>query len=335
MIVRLLTSATAFCIATGGLAAAQSVAPAVTPSHLRLSVEPDRPGQPKPAGTVPESPRTNAGNRDPVIDGIGRGALIGAGGGVALFRAALNSCRKGCEAGAPMSLMLAGAALGAGLGSLVGFAADLDAGAAVRSDHFFSGRPTPQIGVGYMHTSFVSRALDGSRATQAYTAAVQLSPHLSVHVEYMPVDHVFTRSAGAVPGEILQNVIEATSRVAGRSHGIDSRRVSYMFSELVGIHPAPWGRMRVEFLAGLAVRGQENRDFYDAHRATDDRGRTEPVPGKYYVLDFETPEIGVVLGADVEFKVMRHVIVVPTVRYYHMGDPAPSIAFGIGARLRF
>ena len=335
MLMRLLAAATAFGMAASGMAAAQSVAPAVTPSHVRLSVELDRPGQLKPAGTVPESPRTNAGTRDPVTDGIGRGALIGAGGGLVLFRAALTSCRKGCEAGAPTSLMLAGAALGAGLGSLVGFAADLDAGATVRSDHFFSGRPTPQIGVGYTHTSFVSSALDGSRATQAYTAAVQLSPHLSVHVEYIPVDNVFSRSAGAVPDDIVQNVIDATSRVAGRSHGIESRRVSYVLSELVGIHPAPWGRIRVEFLAGLAVRGQENRDFYDAHRATDDRGRTEPVPGKYYVLDFETPEIGVVLGADVELKVMRHVIVVPTVRYYHMDDPAPSIGFGIGARLRF
>lgn len=304
--------------------------------------------------TLPKSLIGTVATYDPVKDGVQRGALAGAGGLLVWLQMASNSCRTGCENDMPAWGPLAVAALGAGAGSFVGFLADREAGRSevlfppsvvsgqsrwVRTSRFFPARPSVRVGPVYSQTAFRSSLVQGSAAAPGFALAVQFSPHISAHIEYT-ASMRFYPTAGSVPDSVLQNIVPASDRTAGWSRGIESRRVSYVFSELVGVHPPPWGRVRVEFLGGLGVQGQEKRDYYDAYQTTgrgtmSDPGRSERIPGKYYVLNFESPEVGLVLGFDAEVAVVRGLAVVPMLRYNRMGDPAPSIAYGVGAHWRF
>ena len=105
---------------------------------------------------------------------------------------------------------------------------------------------------------------------------------------------------------------------------------SSVFSELIGVAPWPWGRVRVEFLGGLGVEREETRDYYEAFDAS-----SKQVAGKYYVLNFESRALGLVLGMDAEISVARGLGVVPTVRWSMMGDPAGTTSYGIGVHWRF
>lgn len=292
---------------------------------------------------------------DPVKDGIQRGVLAGAGGLLAFIQMGNNSCGTGCENDMPGAAILLVGALGAGAGSLVGFLADRDAGRPellfppsassgqsrpLRTSRFFPARPSVRVGPVYSQTSIRSSLVEGSAAAPGFALAVQFSPHISVHAEYTATNGRFYAPAGSIPDSILQNLVPTSDGPAGRSRGIESRKISYAFSELVGVHPSPWGRVRVELVGGLGVQGEENRIYFDAYQKTgqgtmSDPTRYERMPGKYYVLNFETPEAGLVLGLDAEIAVVRGLAVVPTVRYNRMGDAGPSIAYGVGAHWRF
>jgi len=55
----------------------------------------------------------------------------------------------------------------------------------------------------------------------------------------------------------------------------------------------------------LSVQGREDRDYYDAWRQLGQGTMTDPlrheqIPGKYAVLNFESPEGGLVYGIDAE-----------------------------------
>lgn len=261
-------------------------------------------------------PPAGAETRDSVRDGVWKGALAGAGGMLALWGAAAKSCGTGCERSDTPAATAVIAVFGAAVGSLLGLAADLDAG----PSHVVGVRAGPV----FSRTAFRSALVDGSAGSPGFAAAARVSPHISVHAEYTATDGQFVPAAGTVPQDVVGNVVPAASRAAGRFEWIERRRISYVFTQLVGVHPRPWGPLRLEFLGGLGVQGQENRNYYEA-----------AVPGTYHVLDFKTPEIGLVLGVDAEIAIARRFALVPMLRYNQMGDPGASMAYGAGAHWRF
>ncbi len=297
--------------------------------------------------TLSKNSLTSVALRDPIVDGLGRGAVLGAAAFAAVAGAQIKSCNTGCDWGSTGAIAFAWAVLGAGAGSVVGLAADADsraemlypprvnpAAAARRAGGSFARRPAVRLGLAYTTTALRTSLLEGRAPAAGFAAAVQLSPRISVHAEYVALDARFVAAAGAIPDDVLRNVVQPFTRVAGRTHGIESRRVSYVFTELVGFHPAPRGRVRVEVLGGIGVQGEEERAYYDAHRQLAD-GRTETMPGKYYVLDFGSPEVGLVVGIDAEIAVAGGLRLVPTVRYHAMEPSSASLTYGIGAHWRF
>lgn len=264
--------------------------------------------------------------QDGLLDGAGRGAAVGALAALAMAGAQMESCNAGCDWNSTAAIALAWSIIGAGVGSTVGLAADFDARQAVS-------RPPLEIGVASTATTLRAHGLEGRGTAPSFALAVQLSPHFSVHAEYTAVGTRFGAAPGAVPDDVLRNVVETSNRIAGRRHGIESRRVTYVFSELIGFHPLPWGRVRLELLGGLGVQGEEERGYYDAYRKFPG-GRDEPIPGKYQVLNFGSPEVGLVVGLDVDVALVRGLSVVPTFRYRAMGESA-SLTYGVGAQWRF
>jgi hypothetical protein len=97
-----------------------------------------------------------------------------------------------------------------------------------------------------------------------------------------------------------------------------------VFSEMIGVHPWIWGRLRLELLGGIAVHANETFSYYDA----DD-------PGKYMVLNFAAPDLGAVFGGNAQIAVTRHLAAVPMVRYHTRYDPGPSLSYAVGALYRF
>ena len=289
---------------------------------------------------------------DPVRDGVLYGALGGAAAMVAWLEMGSRGCGLGCENDLPAIMPLLVGSVGAAAGSFVGFLIDRQSGAdvlfptgmagarAARGNRFFPSRPSVRIGPTYTSTSYRSDLVDGSSGGAGFVAAAQLLPMLSAHVEYSIVEDAFVSRAGTVPEAVLQNLVPSASRVAGQRRGLESRQVAFMFSELVGIRPPPWGRLRLEFLTGAGVRGQKNRDYYDAYRTVgsgtrDDPARTEAIAGKYSILDFESSEIGFVFGADAEVAMGKGLVLVPMVRYNRMGNPGATFSYGLGANWLF
>jgi hypothetical protein len=257
-----------------------------------------------------------------------------------MAKVTIGACGKGCEADHPGVAVLLPAALGAGVGALVGLVADRDAGDGSRSNRFFPGRPTVRVGSAYSQIAFQSAEIQTIRSAPSIGLAVQVSPHISAHAEYTADTGSLRPRAGSVPESVIQNEVPATSRAAGWPRGIASRRVRYVFSELIGIAPNPWGRVRIEFTGGWSVLAREDRDYYDAYRDTGsgtatDPSRSEPIPGKYYVLDFESPSHGLVLGAEAEVAVARGLSVAPMVRYTRFDEPGPAVRAGVGVHWRF
>ena len=264
---------------------------------------------------------------DGVSDGIGRGAAIGALAVLPLAAAQVKSCGTGCDRPSTSALLLAWALFGAAAGSAAGLAADLDKPGAL----------TVRVGGGLASTRPASSALAGQTASPTLQVAVRLSRHIAVHAEFAQVGARFPAAPGAIPNEVLNNVIDTVTRtrVAGWSHGVESRRVDFVFGQFIGIRPPAFGRIQLEFLGGIAVQGEQERAYYDAYRDLDATGNTEAVPGKYYILDFESPATGLALGIDAELAVTRHLLVVPTLRYRGFSGSSATLAFGAGLHWRF
>jgi hypothetical protein len=275
---------------------------------------------------LPGLARAQSGAGDGVSDGIGRGAAIGALAVLPLAVAQVTSCGTGCDGPSTSTLLLGWALFGAAAGSAAGLAADLDTPGAL----------TVRVGAGMASTRPASSALAGETASPTLQVAVRVSRHIAVHAEFARVGARFPAAPGAIPSEVLNNVIDTVTRtrVAGWSHGVESRRVDFVFGQLLGIRPPAFGRVQLEFLGGIAVQGEQERAYYDAYRDVDAAG-TERVPGKYYILDFEHPVTGLALGVDAELAVTRHVIVVPTLRYRGFSGSSATLAFGAGVHWRF
>jgi hypothetical protein len=265
------------------------------------------------------------------------GALIGGGAMAAWMKAAAAACGLGCENDIPPAAPLGAAGLGAAVGSLVGYwsggramprqlfpPADSPGRPPAPLNRHFPAGPQPRIGATFTQTTFRSALLEGRAAAPGFVLAVQLFRSVSAHIEYSATRGQFTARPGAVSTDILMNVVPAANRSAGWERGIAGRRVRWVFSELVGVQPPPIGRLRFELLGGLGVQAQEDRNYYDAFP-----------PGKYKVLNFESPESGFVLGVDAEIAAAPNLVVVPMFRYNQMGDPGPSLVYGVGAHWRF
>jgi hypothetical protein len=291
--------------------------------------------------------------RDPWAHPIRWGAMGGVAMMVALQQAVWRACGKGCENDVPNAAVLVAAGVGAGIGSLVGYAADRDAGQGEliypaqkssrwtnRANQYFPARPNARVGFAAGTMRMQTSKLDGALPAYGFATAVQLSPHMSAHVEFIRSGGAFRPSPGSVSSEVLQNVVPAASRAAGWSRGIESRQVRWYLSELVGIHPPTWGRVRLELLGGLSVQARVAKDYYDAWvdsgtgTASDPR-RSTALPGKYYILDFESPEVGMTLGLGADIAAARNVSVVPILRYQMVGDPAATVSYGAGLLVRF
>ena len=265
---------------------------------------------------------------DGVRDGIARGAAAGSLAGLALGAAQLTSCDVGCEAsGSTAAILLGWAVLGAAAGSAVGLAADYDAqGPRMR---------LPQVTAGFrlLSTGPTARALGGRATAPAATVAVRLSPRLGLQAEYLAIDTAFTAARGAIAPEVLDNVVPAETRIAGRSHGLESRRVRYVFSELLAFRVPAGESIALALLGGVGVQAQEERRYYEAYDRLPD-GRTERLPGRYSLLDFASPEVGPVVGADVAVTLKRRLALLASVRYHGFGDSASTGAGG-GVQWRF
>jgi hypothetical protein len=294
------------------------------------------------AEETPQPSPTATPKRDSVLDGIGRGAAVGALAGLPLAIAQMKSCNTGCDWPSTGGMLIGWGILGAAAGASIGLAADLDTKGAPAlgaspdqpAPRFYRAGLSPRVGLGLATTAPRTSALSGHSTGPALTVAVQLSPRISVHAEYLGVGTTFLAAPGAVPDEVLQNIVPASTRVAGFERGLASRRINYILTELVGMHPAPWGRVRLEFLGGIGVQGEEEHAYYDAYQPVPGRGDL-PVAGKYYLLDFGSPEFGLVLGVDAEVAIAGGLRVVPTVRYRAMDDSSASLSYGAGVHWRF
>jgi hypothetical protein len=207
-------------------------------------------------------------------------------------------------------------------------------------NRFYPRHPAVRLEALYRHTTLRSALVHGAAPAAGFAIAGEIAPNVSLHAEYTAAQGAFYPPVGAVPAYILENVVPATTRTASWSRGVASRRVTFTFSELIGVHPPPIGRIRFELLAGLGVQGQEKRDYYDAFQASgrdtiDDPLRVTPLPGRYYVLDFESPEVGFVYGIDAAIALSSGLSAVPTLRYHQWDDPAPMFAYGVGIQWRF
>lgn len=249
----------------------------------------------------------------------------------------IRACGTGCELGSGVMVFAAlagtiGARVGAGLGHMADKYAAADRASSGRGNRFFPPRPTVRIGASASQLAFQSALVEGTAMAPGGSVVWQVSPYVSAHAEYSSANARFTAAPGSISQDVLDNIVAAPGRIAGRSFGIESRRAKYVYSQLIGIHPRPFGRVRVEFLAGLGVQAQENRNYYAESRTVDGaRVTTE----KYYVLDFQSPKSGVVMGIDAEVAVVPSFSIVPTFRYNRMGDPGATRMIGIGAHWRF
>jgi hypothetical protein len=242
--------------------------------------------------------------------------------------AALSSCGKGCEAdGGPLVFLMSGA-YGAGIGAVVGMVSRADARRGGGSSGTRFSGPSGRIGLSYNQLAFTSGALASGAGGSTLAIAIQLSPRISTHVEISPSTRSYSAAPGAISQDVLNNVIPAASRTAGFSAGIEQRTVSFAFTQLAGVQVGVWNRVRLEALGGIGLQAVEKRDYYPAF------GQGGPIPGRYYILDFESPEGGVVGGLDAEIVIGAGLSLVPSVRYYAFGDPGGSFSYGIGAHWR-
>lgn len=242
---------------------------------------------------------------------------------------AMNSCRRGCDGpGGPMFLVVG--ALGAGIGAAIGAISRADGRRASGDTNPRFRGPSGRIGLGYNQLAFRSGSIGAGAGGRTVGLTMQLSPRISTHVEFSTTNRTFLPAPNSVPAEVLANVVPATARVASPRAGIERRDLSFTFSQLAGVEVGQWDRVRVEALAGVGVQGYTKRDYFPAY---DQPGR--PIPGKFYVLDFESPEGGFLFGVDAEIAVAAGVAVVPTFRYFTFGDPGPAYSVGVGAHWRF
>jgi hypothetical protein len=188
--------------------------------------------------------------------------------------------------------------------------------------------PSVRLGVGYNTLSFRSGAIAEGVGGRVQTVTMQLSPRLSTHVEFSTTPRAFLPAPGSVSQEVLDNLVPTTARVASPSAGLASRHVTYSLSQLAGVQVGVWDRVRLEALAGLGVQGYTKRDYYPAYT------QFTAIPGKFYVLDFETPESGFVAGVDAELTIAGGLAVVPSFRYYPFGDPGHTYSLGAGVHWR-
>ena len=244
------------------------------------------------------------------------GGLVGAAALFGLVRASSAACDIGCENDMPVGAEVYVAGVGAGIGVLAGLAVDRLRGDGEPAVAFQAG---PILGRMTMRSPEFIGAADGAGAT----AAVQLSRFISVHAEYVSVNQTFMANPASIDPVVLANLVPAQSRAAGWARGVERSNLRWIFSELIGVHPPPWGRVRLELVGGLAVQASETFSYYDAE------------PGRYKVLNFAAPDLGAVVGGNVEMTVARHVVLVPMIRYYSGSDPGPSITYAIGALYRF
>lgn len=275
-------------------------------------------------------------------------ALAGAGAMLALVALSLDACKIGCESGGSLLLSATlasalGATVGAGLGHLAArnaggprvlYPASASAAPARPDGHrFFPSPPTVSVGSAIRWRSFQSALVEGTGPAVSLTVGWHVSPLISAHIEYERVNGEFRPAPGSVPASVLAHVVPAPNRRAGMPYGIERRRVNYAFANLLGVHPRPWGRLRLEVLAGLGIQAQLDWNYYEAS------GQSEPgansQTASYYVLEFQTPEFGIVLGVDGEVAIARGISVGPSLRYYRMGDPGPSTSVGLSAARRF
>ena len=261
------------------------------------------------------------------------GGLIGGAVMIGLTRASVAACGVGCDNDMPAGAELILAGIGAGIGSLAGYAADRLRG---DTNPVFSVRAGPF----FNHMAMRSSLVHGAANSAGAMAVLQLSRYFSVHGEYTWTKGSFAARPGSIDPTVLANIVPATARVAGWTRGVERSHVRSVFSELFGAH-LPFGdRVQVELLAGIAVQASEAFEYYDAHETdgqgtSEDPSRTTAVPGKYYLLNFASPDVGAAFGASVEIVVARRVALVPMVRYYRGRDPGPSVSYAVGALYRF
>ena len=261
------------------------------------------------------------------------GCLIGGAVMIGLTRASAAACGVGCDNDMPAGAELMLAGIGAGIGAMAGYAADRLRG---DRDPVFALRAGPVVNHMAMRSSLVHGAATGAGAM----AMLQLSRFVSIHGEYTWTNGSFAARPGTIDPNVLANVVPAAARVAGRTRGVERSNVTSVFSELIGVHLPLRDRVQVALLAGFAVQASETFTYFDAH-VTSGSGssqnpiRTTAVPGKFYLLNFEAPDVGAVFGASVDVVVARHVAIVPMVRYYRGRDPGPSLSYSVATLYRF
>ena len=273
---------------------------------------------------------------DPLTDGAAYGTLIGAGAALSIMQSGVAWCGKGCDSDMPSVATLLIGTMGGAVGSLAGLVADLDAGGprtlfppTAAAAAVSRKRPSVRFGPAYLQVFDRSGQVEGSAASPGVSMAFQPSPHLTYHVEYRWSTMEFRAARGTLPAHVVENEVPAASRIAGFTRGLYSRQTPAALTHLLGLVLPDAGRVRVELLGGLEVQQHRDRDYYDAYSSTGHR-----IAGKYYVLDFESPEIGLVFGADAAVSLLRNLSIVPAIRFTQVSNRS-STAIGLGAHWRF
>lgn len=257
---------------------------------------------------------------DSIRDGATRGALAGVAAGAAWMVFTGQACGRGCEMNAvPVFGLLTMAA-----GPVVGLIVDRANGRA-------------SVRLGGMVTRVRHASLNGDAVAPGGAIAVQLLPFFRLHAEFSRVNHTFDAPPGSVPDEVRANAVFGGPRIAGVSRGLHSNHVAYAFSELVGVPVPIRGRARVEILAGATLKKVRALEYYDAVEQTGSGTTTtvRRIPGRYMILDFETPDVGAVVGIDAEIPIVGGLTAVPTIRYQRWERSGGAVSFGAGAHWRF
>jgi hypothetical protein len=244
----------------------------------------------------------------------GLGALVGAGAFGAWLGRASSLCGRGCDNDMPPAAALMAAAFGAGVGSLIGYAAARTSGPpevlfplSAPSAGATGGRyPRLRVGAGISDGTFRTFAVTEHTLMSSVTAAVLLSPRLSVQIEWTRLaTSTFYAANAPLHDQIISGAVPPDAIRRQEQH---SARVPYHLAGLVGVHPTPWGRLQPGLFGGLSVQPEETTEF-------DPFTGPQRTLGQPVLRRSRGPSAGLVLGLDVQIVVTPRFAVVPMVRY--------------------
>lgn len=250
-------------------------------------------------------------------NGAVAGSAIGAAAAVTFASLQTSWCGVGCENDMPGVALLMVAGTGAAIGAAVGWIADRDAARIAGTGRRWHVRLGPTASQAW----YREPGLDGTFPTRGASLTLEASPHVRFQTEYLHAGADLMPPQGQVPASILDHVVPAANRNAGYSRAIFSRRLGGALAETIGVRlPVP--KVGIELVGGILGQQIERRDYYDAGS------------GQYKVLNFQSPFLRWIYGADLTIPVARHIVISPGIRATSGGE-SRAVRAGLGVQYRF